>query len=183
MKSWFAVHTRAHGEQRALVNLDRQGFAPWLPLYRRERRHAGKVEQVLRPLFPRYLFVSLDPEAQRWRAILSTYGVAGLVGRADGPVAVPAPVIDGLRKRAGADGTFLLDRTSLLKTGDAVRIDAGPMRALLWAALPAAAYLGVYVLVGRAYARRGQRAPAGVLSVFGWVVLGLYLIGLKPMLF
>lgn len=130
MKRWFAVHTHAHGEQRALVNLDRQGFGPWLPLYRRQRRHAGKVEQVLRPLFPRYLFVSLDPESQRWRAILSTYGVAGLVGRADGPVQVPDPVIEGLRARASDDGTFLLDRTSLLKTGDPVRIDDGPMRDL-----------------------------------------------------
>lgn len=128
MKNWFAVHTHAHGEKRALVNLERQGFAPWLPLYRRQRRHAGKVEQVLRPLFPRYLFVSLDLEAQRWRAILSTFGVAGLVGHADGPVPVPDPVIDGLRARAGTDGTFLLDRTSLLKTGDPVRIDDGPMR-------------------------------------------------------
>ena len=130
MKSWYAVHTHAHGEQRALVNLERQGFSPWLPTYRRQRRHAGKVEQVLRPLFPRYLFVSLDLEAQRWRAILSTFGVAGLVGRADGPVPVPDAVMEALQARAGADGTFMLDRTSLLKEGDAVRIDDGPMRDL-----------------------------------------------------
>jgi transcriptional antiterminator RfaH len=130
MKSWFAVHTHAHGEQRALINLERQGFESWLPLYHRTRRHAGKVERVLRPLFPRYLFVSIDLEAQRWRAILSTYGVAGLVGLSDGPVPVPDSVIDSLRARAGEDGHYVLDGISRLKTGDPVRVEAGPMRDL-----------------------------------------------------
>jgi transcriptional antiterminator RfaH len=53
-----------------------------------------------------------------------------LVGRADGPVPVPDAVMDALQARAGTDGTFQLDRTSLLKTGDPVRIDDGPMRDL-----------------------------------------------------
>lgn len=130
MKRWFAVHTHAHGEQRALINLERQAFESWLPLYHRTRRHAGKVERVLRPLFPRYLFVSLDLEAERWRAILSTYGVAGLVGSGDRPVPVPDAVIDGLAARAGDDGTFELNGAARLKAGDAVRIEAGPMRDL-----------------------------------------------------
>jgi transcriptional antiterminator RfaH len=34
---------------------------------------------VLRPLFPGYLFVRINPDAQRWRPMLSTYGVRTLV--------------------------------------------------------------------------------------------------------
>lgn len=130
MKRWFAVHARVHSERRALTNLERQSFEAWLPLYRKMRRHAGRTEQVLRPLFPRYLFVALDLSAEPWRAILSTYGVAGLVGSAEGPLPVPEGVVEALRARADADGTYTLDRASRLKPGDRVRIEAGPMRDL-----------------------------------------------------
>jgi transcriptional antiterminator RfaH len=130
MKRWFAVHTRAHSEQRASTNLERQGFEAWLPLYRKARRHAGRIEQVLKPLFPRYLFVALDLSAERWRAILSTYGVAGLVGSEEGPRPVPEGVVEALRARADDDGTFTLERASRLKPGDRVRIETGPMRDL-----------------------------------------------------
>ena len=130
MKRWFAVHSRAHGEERALVNLRRQGFDAWLPLYRKRRRHAGRTEIVLRPLFSRYLFVAVDLAAERWRAILSTYGVAGLVGTADGPKAVPEAVVEGLRARADSDGYFTLHRAQSLRAGDSVRLAGGPMRDL-----------------------------------------------------
>ena len=130
MKRWFVVHTRPNGEQRALVNLERQDFAAWLPVYAKHRRHARRVETVHRPLFPRYLFVSVDLEAERWRAILSTYGVAGLVGAGDGPEPVPDGIVEALQARADADGSFILHRTHQIHPGDSVRVAAGPMRDL-----------------------------------------------------
>ena len=129
-RRWYVVHTRARAEARALANLERQGFPAWLPLYRKHRRHAGRSEQVLRPLFPRYLFVGLDLAGEHWRPVLSTYGVAGLVNGTDGPRPLPEATIAGLRARADADGHFTLARASGLKPGDRVRIDAGPMRDL-----------------------------------------------------
>lgn len=130
MKRWYAVFCRAHAEQRARVNLERQRFETWLPLYRKHRRHAGRSELVLRPLFPRYLFVAMDLPRARWRAILSTYGVAGLVCAGEAPAPVPGEVIEGLRARADSDGTFTLERAQHLARGERVRIEAGPMRDL-----------------------------------------------------
>jgi len=127
-KRWYAVHTRPHAEARALENLERQGFEAWLPLYRKQRRRARRSEQVLRPLFPRYLFVVLDLDGEQWRPVLSTYGVADLVGSGDGPLALADAVIDALRARADEDGHYTLARG--LKSGDKVRIESGPMRAL-----------------------------------------------------
>ena len=127
-KRWYAVHTRPHAEARALENLKRQGFEAWLPLYRKQRRRARRSEQVLRPLFPRYLFVALDLDGEQWRPVLSTYGVADLVSSGDGPLALADAVIDALRARADEDGHYTLARG--LKSGDKVRIESGPMRAL-----------------------------------------------------
>ncbi len=127
-RRWYAVHTRPHAEARALENLERQGFEAWLPLYRKQRRHAGRSEQVLRPLFPRYLFVALDLGGEQWHPVLSTYGVADLVGGRDGPLPLADEDMQALRERADGDGHYTLARD--FKAGERVRIEAGPMRDL-----------------------------------------------------
>ena len=72
---WYVVHTRPHRERRAEANLLRQGNRAWLPQMERSRRHARRIETVRMPLFPGYLFVSLDMARDAWRAIDGTFGV------------------------------------------------------------------------------------------------------------
>jgi len=125
MKAWYVVHTHANGERRALEHLERQGYEVWLPLYRKQRRHAGRREIVLRPLFPRYLFVSIDLEEAPWRAILSTRGVSALISDAGRPTPLAEGIVDALRVRTDEDGVFDL-RPTPIKAGSKVRIAAGP---------------------------------------------------------
>jgi transcriptional antiterminator RfaH len=108
-RSWYVVHTQPNGEVRADANLRRQGFATYLPRYQRTRRHARRTETVVRPLFPRYLFVSLDLGRDRWRAIQSTFGVSHLVQAGEEPLSVPADVVSEIRSRE--------DRAGLVKLG------------------------------------------------------------------
>lgn len=129
MKQWYVVHTQAQGESRALFNLERQGFEAWLPLVRRQRRHARRTDTVLRPLFPRYLFVHVDLETEPWRPILSTFGVSHVIGGDEGPSPVPNTVVDALVARAGSDGHFELGAESF-RSGDKVRILEGPLAEL-----------------------------------------------------
>jgi transcriptional antiterminator RfaH len=129
VRRWYVVQAQAHGEERARRNLERQGFIAWLPRYRKARRHAGRAEAVLKPLFPRYLFVSFDRERERWRAILSTFGVTRLVGGSEGPEPVPEPVIAALRAREGEDGLIELAPPGF-RAGDRVRIGKGPLAEL-----------------------------------------------------
>ena len=75
MNRWYVVNTQSHQEARADENLRRQGFYSWLPRFRRPRKHARRTDYVSAPLFPGYLFVRLDPEAERWRSINGTFGV------------------------------------------------------------------------------------------------------------
>src|SRR3546814_10243207 len=42
MTRWYVAQTQAQGEERARLNLERQGFRTYLPRYRRERRHARR---------------------------------------------------------------------------------------------------------------------------------------------
>lgn len=122
---WYVVYTRANGESAALANLRRQGFEAWLPVCRKQRSHAGKVDVVLRPLFPRYLFVSFDPMIARWRSILSTVGVADLIRSGDQPVPVPDDVVASLRERE-VNGAIEIPPNPVLSPGEVVRVTGGP---------------------------------------------------------
>src|SRR3546814_1166550 len=83
MTRWYVAQTQAQGEERARLNLERQGFRTYLPRYRRERRHARRRDVVKAPLFPGYIFIELDLEQSPWRSINGTFGVTRLVCHAD----------------------------------------------------------------------------------------------------
>ena len=122
---WYVVHTQPHHEARADVNLQRQGFATYLPRYLRTRRHARRTETVARPLFPRYLFVALDVTRDRWRAIHSTFGVSHLVQAGEEPISVPAGVVEEIRAREGQDGLVALGLAAGISPGSRVRLIDG----------------------------------------------------------
>ncbi len=127
MKRWYVVHAHARAEAKALFNLTRQGFSAYLPRYLKRRRHARRTECVPSPLFPRYLFVSMDIEAVRWRAIQSTFGVAHLVCHGDRPTPVPEGAVEEIRAREDVNGMVELRPLASLKKGDRVEIVSGAL--------------------------------------------------------
>jgi transcriptional antiterminator RfaH len=121
---WYVVQTQPHAETKAMGHLIRQGFDAYLPRYLKRRRHARRVEMVAAPLFPRYLFVTVDMETQRWRSIHSTTGVARLVCNGDDPAPVPLEVVAALQRRE--DGGFVkLERRQQFTPGERVRVVDG----------------------------------------------------------
>ena len=123
--NWFVAHTQPHAETRAIANLHRQGFETYLPRYLKRRRHARKVDIVPTPLFPRYVFIAIDLERQRWLSIRSTFGISRLVGQADAPLPVPPGIVEGLMSRHDEDGFVRLKAPPGLKPGDKVRVLGG----------------------------------------------------------
>jgi transcriptional antiterminator RfaH len=124
--SWFAVQTIPRSEEKAREHLMRQSYQTYLPRLRKRRRHARKVDVVLRPLFPGYLFVNFDPAREPWRAINSTVGVTRLVGFGDELVPVPDRVIEALRSLEDDKGV-IVGAGPQLKPGQAVRILDGAL--------------------------------------------------------
>lgn len=125
MKRWFVIHTHASGEARALFNLRRQGFDAYLPQYRKQRRHARRTETVSAPLFPRYLFVRLDMERERWRSILSTFGVHHVVSHGGRPAPVPDGLVEEIRRHEDEAGIIHPHTLRPFKAGEEVRITTG----------------------------------------------------------
>ena len=123
MKSWFVVRTKTGVEERAAWHLNNQGFEAYLPRYRKQVRHARKTQTVLRPVFPGYLFVAMDMEQQRWRAINGTMGVISLVQFGDAPRPVANAMVDAIRARESGGAVNLAPEG--LSKGDRVRVREG----------------------------------------------------------
>lgn len=126
---WYAVQCQPNREAVAAAHLINQNFEVFLPRSQRIRRHARKIDVVLAPLFPGYLFVRLDITRDRWRCVNSTHGVSQLVILGGGPAAVPTPIIEELQARC--DNRGVLDMDADLKPGQSVRILAGALRDLV----------------------------------------------------
>lgn len=127
MKRWYVVHTHSAAETKALFHLKRQGFDVYLPIYKKTRRHARKVDVVARPLFPRYLFICLDTSTERWWSINSTVGVSHLVCHGDQPTPVADEMISSIKNREDRDGYCSLGAVDTFKKGQVVEISEGPL--------------------------------------------------------
>ena len=124
---WFAVYTKPRQEQSALFNLENQSFECYLPMTEQpDQRGIIRIE----PLFPRYLFMSSDPQRQNMATVRSTRGVVGLVRSGYEMINIPATIIAQLKARMHpASGLISLDSIGL-NNGDKVRVFDGPLAAL-----------------------------------------------------
>ncbi len=122
MRRWYVVNTHAKAEHKAAWHLSNQGLPAYLPQYLKRRRHARRVDMVKAPLFPRYLFVELDIERDRWRVVSSTIGVNHVVGGEMGPTPVPDGVIELIRAREDETGLIPLAREARFAKGDKLQI-------------------------------------------------------------
>ena len=122
---WYLVHTRPNSERKAELNLKAQGLKTFLPQIEKTIRHARRLTNVRRPLFGRYLFVSLDIDQDRWSPINSTIGVSRLVAQEGRPAAVPFGIVETLLAHSDDAGLTRLDHA--LAQGQRVRILSGPL--------------------------------------------------------
>ena len=103
---WYAVHCLSHREGAAAAHLLNQNFPVFFPRRRKTRRHARRIETVLAPFFPGYVFVTLDLSRDRWRSVNGTHGVASIVMQGDKPAAVPVGVVEALQNACEEDGVM-----------------------------------------------------------------------------
>lgn len=120
---WIAVNTNPHREHIVLEHLHRQALTAYCPMIRKHRSHARRVEMVLRPLFPGYLFVQANTDL-RWRPILTTHGVRTVVRTGDEPSFVDDALIANLKARE-VDGAIVRPPRPY-RVGQEVRIAGGP---------------------------------------------------------
>jgi transcriptional antiterminator RfaH len=125
-KCWYLVYAKPRQEKTAVENLLRQNYEVYFPQMQAWRTRRGNRQQVIEPLFPRYLFIHLDSQTDNWAPIRSTLGVTSLVRFGTEPARVPDALIDFLRSRQNAEG---LHEWALpaLEIGGRARVVSGPL--------------------------------------------------------
>lgn len=131
MLRWYLIHTKPSAEAIAQQNLDRQGYAVYLPRALQSVRRAGRRQDRTVPLFPRYLFLGVREGEQSLHPVQSTLGVAGIVRFGSLFAPVPEFIIRDLEARADPiTGLHRINCEPALAAGAAVRIEAGPFDGL-----------------------------------------------------
>ncbi len=127
---WYVAMTAPRKERMAAANLDNQRYRSFLPVQLETRRHARQFRTVLAPVFPRYIFVILDLDRQRWRSVNGTLGVQRLIADGERPLAVAPGVVETLVQSSDRRGA-LIYKADELAVGDRVKLVAGPFAGTL----------------------------------------------------
>lgn len=126
---WYAVNTLAGKEAIAEINLNRQGYATYVPWRFKSVRHGRRFHQRRTSFFSNYLFVHFDTQRQRWRSINGTIGVRRLIMAGDRPVPIPRGLVEAMIARTRPDGFLSFDPD--LMPGREVEVLIGPFANLI----------------------------------------------------
>lgn len=120
---WFAVHIRMHNQDQVETTLRYKGYDVFGPTHAVARRVGGREKNVQKPLFPGYLFCSLDP--QHRLPVLTVPGVISILGVGNVPTPVDAEVIEAIRRTVASGLT--VEPFRLMQPGEPVCVKHGPL--------------------------------------------------------
>ena len=129
---WALIYSKPKEEQRAKINLERQGFEVFLPMIDIEegREPLTKASSV-HFLFPRYLFVKINIREGNWISINSTRGVSNLVLFGGKIATVQENIILYLQQITNKEGIFR-QKTQMVEfsEGDDLIIQGGILKGM-----------------------------------------------------
>ncbi|MFT4561420.1 MAG: transcriptional antiterminator RfaH [Gammaproteobacteria bacterium] len=124
--SWHLVYAKRRQEKTAARNLTDQDYEVFLPLCSVVHSRRGTRPARVEPMFPRYLFVRLEPKKDNYSPIRSTPGVAHLVRFGDRFARLPDEFLAQLL--AGANDQGIIEQAlPKITSGDKILITDGVM--------------------------------------------------------
>jgi transcriptional antiterminator RfaH len=126
---WYLVQCKPNAARIAVRNLENQGFVTFLPLQEITKRKGKIFQRQIRPLFPGYLFVQIDPDRGPWRQVNSTRGVNRLVRLGAEPSMVPNKIVEALIARCDKQSILrqtIETQSSQLQAGNQAQVTKGP---------------------------------------------------------
>lgn len=124
MVNWYLVYTKPKNEDIVSHKFIDAGFQVLNPKLKERKVYRRKLQDVVSPLFPCYIFVRFDAETD-CRLVKYTRGVKSIIGTIGKPIIVPEEIISSILSRM-TDGVILLEPQEF-KHGDKVIIKAGPL--------------------------------------------------------
>ncbi|NIS69806.1 MAG: hypothetical protein GTO12_12905 [Proteobacteria bacterium] len=112
----------------AVFHLEREAIEVFFPKMEGITIKNGKAKNVIRALFPNYLFAHFDT-FKSYRLVRWSRGVSRVVGFDGGPTPLDDEVIETIKRRV--DRTCVVRRALHLKAKDPIRVRSGPLKDLV----------------------------------------------------
>src|ERR1700691_2388790 len=119
--NWYALYTAPRHDKFVAAQINRQGIACFLPLYRSVRRWKDRRKELALVLFPGYVFVQMA--LQHRLRVLQLPGAVRLVTFNGQPVPLPEIEIEHLQRQLSRCGS--IEPHPYLSAGHRVRVRSG----------------------------------------------------------
>ncbi len=116
---WIIVQTKSNCENKACLNLKRQGYKVFFPKLKKRISRFNRFINIIKPLFPSYIFVSIHSN-QNWSKIKNTFGVLKILKFSDYLYFLPSDVVDDIKRKCDING-FVNDHYKYVK-GEKVKL-------------------------------------------------------------
>jgi len=126
--AWYLLYTKPKHEDAVATRLSEAGFEVMNPKLKERRYYRRKLQDVISPLFPCYLFVRMRYDRDG-RMVRYTRGVKRVVGTQEAPIVVDDAMVQTISERLNPDGVAALPQVAFAE-GDVVLIQQGPMAGL-----------------------------------------------------
>ncbi len=124
-QDWYVIYTKSKFENVVFDGLSKKKLEAFLPKMRVLSKRRDRKKILDSPIFPGYVFVKSDMNANEHIEILKTVGVVNLIKNQKGPVPVDEESINSLKIMISEDSENILTGSSYTK-GDKVRVMYGP---------------------------------------------------------
>ena len=125
--NWYAIHTKPRQEGIAQTSLLRESIETFYPKLKRKRTIRRVRKWVTSPLFPCYIFAKFDA-AKASRLVKYANNITNIVSFGGQPAVVDEMLLAAIKEHAEENVVTILP--AKFKPGEAVEIQAGPLRGL-----------------------------------------------------
>lgn len=127
-KSWIVARSRPNQDKIALINLQRQNFEFFQPRFNSLSRSNNKFKNIIKPVFPGYIFIAINLKTNNWHKINHTRGISSIIVFGNEIPIIPSELINELKIRFRHNNTQ--KPTSKIGVGMKAEITNGPFAQL-----------------------------------------------------
>ena len=124
--SWYALSVKHHHEKTVSQALEGRDLEHYLPLYRSFHRSGGRMQPVMLPLFPGYVFCRFDISNRL--PVLTIPGVGSIVCIGRAPAPISESELESIETMIRSD--LSVSPHEALFAGQEVCIERGPLKGI-----------------------------------------------------
>lgn len=128
-ESWIVARNKPNQDKIALINLERQNFKFFQPTFKTMSRVQNKFREIIKPVFPGYIFIAINLEEKNWHKINNTRGISSIIGFGNEIPLIRCELIEEFKYRFSIDNVS--KPADMFKVGMNAEIINGPFAQLI----------------------------------------------------